>query len=376
MTFQVSTKLSSCQTLTGFFETWQVGQNDLLVSYESSFISPYLGGKAAPCDVLYQADYGLGEPTDEMIDKMLLAAGNKQYDRIIAIGGGTIIDIAKLMIFGDGLTCDEIFAQGATLPRKRKLIVIPTTCGAGSEVTMISIVRFEQLNTKKGLAVPALFPDEAVLIPSLLTSQLYETFAASSIDALIHSAESYISPKATPFSKAIARDSIERIVKGYKAIKAAGVQKVPGVEEMHSFLVASTMGGIAFGNAGVGAVHALSYPVGAIYHVPHGKANYMFFGAVFSAYKKLGAQMPELERVLEGALECHEADCKTGGVWNCLFELIDFILPRQKLSALGADEAKCKEMAASVVKNQQRLLVNNPIPLTEEQIYEIYLECM
>jgi len=368
--FQVSTKIIDEPSLSDFLTTREVGKTDLIITNEYLLV-PHLEGKEPPCDVLYQEKFGSGEPTDEMLDQMLAAVAGKQYDRIIGIGGGTVLDIAKLFVFGDNLNCEEIFAQGATLPRKRKLIAVPTTCGTGSEVTMISIMRFEKKNTKMGLAVPALYPDEAVLIPNLLLSQPYEVFAASSIDALIHAVESFVSPKATPFTRALGRDAIERIVRGYKAMKAKGVQAVPNATDMNNFLVASTMAGIAFGNAGVGAVHAASYPVGAIYHVPHGKANYMFFGAVFAAYQKRGADLALLEEVLAGALDCPCAE-----VWSKLFALIDFILPRQSLAALGATEENCREMAASVIKNQQRLLVNNPVELTEEDIRVIYINCL
>ena len=370
MPFQVSTKILDCPSMGDFFSTWHVNSSDLIITNEY-VLGPHLSGQALPCDVLYQEKFGTGEPTDGMIDAMLQSAAGKQYDRVIGIGGGTILDITKLFVFGGNLSCEEIFAQGASLQRKRTMVVIPTTCGTGSEVTMISIVRFEKKNTKMGLAVPALFPDEAVIIPALLLTQPYEVFAASSIDALIHSAESFVSPKATPFSRAMARDSIERIVKGYKALKAGGGQKLPDAAGFYEFMTASTMGGIAFGNAGVGAVHALSYPVGALYHVPHGKANYMFFGAVFKAYKERGADLSLLEEILSKALEC-----PAGSVWDVLFDLIDFILTRQTLSSLGVSEENCKEMAASVIKNQQRLLVNNPVELTEEDIGKIYLGCL
>ena len=370
MPFQVSTKIVDCPSIGNFFTEWEVGQTDLIITNEY-VLHPHLAGRAVPCDVLYQEKFGTGEPTDEMIDLMFKAVAGKSYERVIGIGGGTILDIAKLFVFGDGLACDEIFAQSAALPRRRKLLVIPTTCGTGSEVTMISIVRFEKKNSKMGLAVPALFPDEAVIIPGLLLTQPYEVFASSSIDALIHAVESFVSPKATPFSNAMGRDAIERIVSGYKALKAGGTQRLPDTEGMYGFMAASTMAGIAFGNAGVGAVHAISYPVGAIYHVPHGKANYMFFAAVFAAYKKRGADLSCLETVLSQALAC-----PTEQVWDMLIDLINFMLPRQSLAELGADDAKCREMAASVIKNQQRLLVNNPTELTEEDIYNIYLSCL
>jgi 4-hydroxybutyrate dehydrogenase len=97
----------------------------------------------------------------------------------------------------------------------------------------------------------------------------------------------------------------------------------------------------------------------------------MMFKAVFLAYKKLGADLSYLEGILSNAL-----GCDNGEAWEELFKLIDFILPRQPISELGVDEARCREMAASVVKNQQRLLVNNPIALDEEQIAQIYIDCL
>ena len=370
MPFYISTRLFDCTSLEEFFTIWNVGNSDLIITNEN-LLASQLGGRKAPCDFFYRQQFGSGEPTDEMVDKMLRVIDGKFYERIIAIGGGSIIDMAKLLVFGDGLNCEKIFAEGATLPRKRKLIVIPTTCGTGSEVTMISVMHFKQKGMKMGLAVPALFPDEAVLIPNLLRTLTYEVFASSSIDALIHSVESFVSPKATPYSRAMSRDSIERIVRGYKALVKGGDKKLPCDEELYSFLTASVMAGISFSNAGTGAVHALSYPIGGIYHVPHGKANYMMFKAVFAAYKKLGADFSNLEEVLSGALECDPEQ-----VWEKLFGLIDNIQPRQPLSELGIDETKCKEMAASVIKNQQRLLVNNPIPLDEQQLMQIYIDCL
>jgi len=361
----MNTKLSDSPSISEFFAGWNVGPGDLIVTNEY-ILAPKMGGAKLPCDVLYQEKYGVGEPTEDMINKMLKAAGEKEYERVIAIGGGAVIDIAKFFVFGSGLSVGEIFEQGAALPRKRKIVVVPTTCGTGSEVTMITIVNFESIGTKKGLAVPALFPDEAVLIPDMLSSLPYEVFAASSIDALIHAVESYISPKASAFSRAMGRDAIEKIVRGYKAMEPG---KLPA--DMGDFLIASTMAGVAFGNAGVGAVHAMAYPIGSIYHVSHGKANFMMFKAVFDAYRQQGAKMDALEELLANVLACKPAD-----VWATLFALIDQIMARPTLSTLGVDQAKCKEMAASVIKNQQRLLVNNPVPLTEEQIAQAYIACL
>lgn len=364
MNFTVKPAISDCGSLSDFFRQWEVGTDDLIVTNEY-VLSPRLDGNHAPCDCIYQERYGNGEPSDEMVDAMLSAIRDKQYNRIIAIGGGTVIDIAKLFVFGDGLDCEAIFEGGASLPRKRGLIVIPTTCGTGSEATNISIVEFKKKQTKLGLAVPALYADEAVLIPYLLDTLPYEVFAASSIDALIHAVESYISPKTNPFVQSLGRCAIESILQGYQSIDDHALPK-----DMGSFLTASTMAGIAFGNAGCAAVHALSYPIGGNYHVPHGKANYMVFAEVFAAYREKGADLSALEAVLSGALNI------SGDVWPALFDLLGKVLELEPLSKLGVDEQKCGEMAESVIKNQQRLLGNNPVELSAEDIKRIYMRCM
>lgn len=369
MTFQAKTKISIFGTLNEFFSTIQLSSKDLIITNEHLF-TPNVKGDV-PCHIIYQESFGTGEPTDEMVDDMLKSIKGMLYGRVIAIGGGTVLDIAKLFVFGDNLVCDEIFEKGTTLPKKRELIAIPTTCGTGSEVTMISVVRFIKKNTKMGLAVPAIFADEAILIPSLLMSQPYDVFASSSIDALVHAVESYVSPKATVFSRAMGVYAMKLIINGFKEMKNGGKRVLPPLNTMQQFLEGSTLAGIAFGNAGCGAVHALSYPVGATYHVAHGKSNYMFFSAVFMEYKRKGADLINLEDVLASILECSKEI-----VWDELISIMDFMLDIITLSSLGANADDCKFMAASVMKNQQRLLVNNPIQLTEEELYEVYLKCL
>jgi 4-hydroxybutyrate dehydrogenase len=377
MGFFVKTNISDSDSFESFLRQWEIGNNDLVITNEY-VLKPQLGEKPLPCDVLYQEIYGKGEPDDEMVDAMLQAVadkeaqGGKTYERVVAIGGGTVIDISKLFVFGGGLRCEEIFEKGATLPRKRRLLVVPTTCGTGSEVTNIAIVAFKKKQTKLGLAIPALFPDESVLIGGMLRTLPYEVFATSSIDALIHAAESYLSPKANVFTRTIGETAMRYILKGYQELVDTGKAKNKTLpDDLQSFLTASTMAGIAFGNAGVGAVHALSYPIGAIYHVPHGKANYLVFQEVFAAYRRLKADFSALENVLKGILGCEQKD-----VWEKLFGLLSHVLSRQPLHELGIDESKCLEMAVSVIQGQQRLLNNNPVPLSQEVIGGIYKSCL
>lgn len=369
MSFLVKPTISQSNSIKDFFADWGVNEQDLIITNDY-VLSPHLGGEKAPCDVLFQEQHGSGEPNDEMVDSMLSAASGKDYRRVIAIGGGTVIDISKLFVFGNNLKCEEIFEQGVKLERKRDLLILPTTCGTGSEATNISIIEFKQKQTKVGLAIPALYADEAVLIPALLSTIPYDVFAASSIDALIHATESYVSPKANDFTRALGKAAITKILQGYMGLtKNQAKGTLP--EDMEPYLTASTMAGIAFGNAGCAAVHALSYPIGGIYHVPHGKANYLVFEAVFKGYQKLGADISILEKVYAEVL-----DCKLADVWKTLFGLLDKVLDRAPLRELGIDQKQCAEMADSVIKNQQRLLANNPVQLSQKDIEEIYLSCL
>lgn len=368
MGFSVKPSIAVYESLKNFIEENKIGKDDLIITNEY-VLKPQLNGASLSCDILYQEKYGQGEPSDEMVDAMIGETKGKDYKRIIAIGGGTVIDISKLFVFGEGYHVEEIFAKGTQLEKKRELIVIPTTCGTGSEVTNISIVEFKKKQTKMGLAIPALYANEAVLIPSMLSTLPYEVFAASSIDALIHAMESYVSPKATVFSRIFGKAAIEKILHGYKKLEEAGERKVP--EDMEDFLYASTMAGVAFGNAGCAAVHALSYPIGGNFHVAHGKANYIVFEEVFQMYKELGADLSSVEEVLADVLQCNKNE-----VWIKMFKLLGAVLTRQRLSEFGVDEVKCEEMAESVIQNQQRLLANNPIQISKDQMKTIYMRCL
>jgi len=368
MGFLVKPRIELYASLKDFIKQKELGKQDLIVTNEYVLL-PQLDGAELPCDVMYQEKYGQGEPYDDMVEAMLTDIQGKGYERIIPIGGGSVIDISKLFVFGDGYNLEEIYAQGATLEKKRELIAVPTTCGTGSEVTNIAIVEFKKKQTKFGLAVSQLFADEAALIPTMLETLPLNVFAASSIDAFIHAVESYVSPKATEFSRMFGKTAMEKIVRGYKKIKDSGERRMP--DDLEDFMVASTMAGISFLNAGCAAVHALSFPIGANYHVPHGEAVYMMFEEVFNMYKELGADISPAEEVLAEVLACDIAN-----VWKEFFALLDFMLPRKKLREFGTDEAKCEEMAKSAFMNQQRLLVNNPIAFTQEHIKAIYMRCI
>jgi len=257
--------LNQFESCNAFLNEFEINKNDLIITC-SYIYDDFFKSYDLPAQVIFQDHYGAGEPSDEMIEKMIAAIDpERPYERIFGIGGGTVMDISKLFALKQMTPLVDLFTWKITPEKKCSLILVPTTCGTGSEVTNVSIVGFPSLNTKLRLAADALYADEAVLIPELTKHLPHSVFATSSIDALIHAIESSLSPLATPYSKAFGHEAIRMIIHAYRQIRTQGFDCLDAL--MDTFLVASNFAGIAFGKAGCGAVHALSYPLSGKYHV-------------------------------------------------------------------------------------------------------------
>lgn len=364
--FQVKTEVSKFNSCKEFAEFFNIGEGDLILTSESTY-KPFMSSLNLKADVMYKGKYGQGEPSDEMIDSIMKDIEGREYKRIIAIGGGAIIDIAKLLVIKDGKNTLDLFERRIPFIKNRTLIVVPTTCGAGSEVSNISICEIKAKNTKMGLAVDELFPDYAVLIPELLKKLPYKFFITSSIDALIHAIESYVSPKSNIYTELFSVKAIKLILKGYMEILEKGEDYRNEIIE--SFLVASNYAGIAFSNTGTGTVHALSYPLGGIYHVTHGEANYQMFVEVFKTYNKKNPQgkIKNINKVLGDVLGCDSCN-----VYEELTVVLDKLLCRKPLRDYGMKREEIESFTDSVIAGQQRLLVNSYVPLSREEILTIY----
>ncbi|WZL72761.1 4-hydroxybutyrate dehydrogenase [Clostridiaceae bacterium 35-E11] len=366
--FAIHTKIVNVDTFVAFAEQKQLTKKDLIITNEFIY-EPFMKSCNVPCKFIFQEKYGSGEPSDQMIDAIRKDIPS-DVTRVIAVGGGTVIDIAKVLTFVGEWATEEIFT-GKIVPKKeRGLIVIPTTCGTGSEVTNITIAELKNLKTKKGLALESMYPDEAVLIPEMIKTLPYKFFATSSIDAMIHAVESYLSPKATAHSEEFSISAINKIIHGYKYVVENG--QTNWIDKAKEFLVASNYAGIAFGNAGCAAVHALSYPLGGMYHIPHGEANMLMFAAVLKKYKEKKAvgKLNELEKLFADALEVKEEEGLVA-----LYDLMEKILSRKPLREYGIKEEELAMFSASVIEGQQRLLNNNYVELTEAEMTEIYKRC-
>ena len=356
-------------TFKDFNEEFKLGKGDILVTNQWMY-DPYVKPLGIDMPVIYQEKYGAGEPTDEMMDAMKQEMDKYEYDRIIAFGGGTIVDCCKVLACEIPDKVADLYTGKVAPKRVKKLVVVPTTCGTGSEVTNVAVASIPSLNLKKGIADEQTYADIAVLIPESLQGLPDKVFATSSVDALIHAVESFLSPKASPFTEMYSLKAIEMIMNGYKQIVAAGGNTAENRKPLlKDFLIASNYAGIAFGNAGCGAVHALSYAHGGAFHIPHGEANFICFTEVFKMYmrKQPKGKIEIVNKIFADVLGCSEADAYTA-----LDEFLGKIIEKKPLKEYGMTEDQVAPFAKSTVDNQQRLLGNNYVFLSEEEIAEIF----
>lgn len=361
--FVLKTIIRKFSTIDECFKQEQIGKEDLIITNEFIYNSKL---KDVEAHIIFQERYGIGEPTDEMIENIRKDVPSNTK-RIVAIGGGTIIDISKFLILDYEGTIDQVIMQEIPYKKTKELYVVPTTCGTGSEVTNVAISELKKRKTKKGLADDLIYPDKALLIPEMVDTLPYKFFATSSIDALIHSIESYLSPNSTLYSRMFSVKAMTMILDGFK--KVVNDSKENWSQYAENFLIASNLAGIAFGNAGCAAVHALSYPLGGAYHIPHGEANQLMFESVFNKYyeKDPNGRIQDFLRVLSEILDVEKEDSL-----KALFELTNQILKRKPLSSYGIKKEELPEFMNSVIEGQQRLLNNNYVELSSNDMLEIY----
>lgn len=315
-------------------------------------------------------DKAVPEPPMSSVDEIVAFTKEGGYDLIVGFGGGSPIDTAKIVavlaVTGDKL---EDYVGVDKVPRKGlPLIAVPTTAGTGSEVTAIAIFANEKLNVKQGVVSPHLIPNIALVDPELTYSCPPHVTAASGMDALIHCIEAYISVNATMHTDPLAAEGIRLISRSIRTAVYDGTH----AEARHNMAMGSLLGGIAFGNAGVGAVHALSYPIGGMFHVPHGVANTLMLPwvmefnmlACLPYFREIGEFMGEN---MEG-LSDREAAEKTVQAMRTLAE--DLGVP-QYLSDVGIPESAIPDLVEGAM-TQGRLWANNPRKFTREDMEQVY----
>jgi 4-hydroxybutyrate dehydrogenase len=364
--FKLPTEIKIIDSISEFIAAMKISKQDLLIT-NAPIYEPYLKKHNLKCRVIFQENYGTGEPSDRMINAIIGDLKNFEYERVFAVGGGTVIDVAKVMaLSGVNNVLDALYGR-VPLVKNRRLLVIPTTCGTGSEVTNIAILEDTEAHVKKGIVGLAIYPDEAILVPELVKGLPYKFFAFSSIDALIHAIESYLAPASNVITEMFAVNAMQKIITAYQEIARRGQEAQR--EIIGQVLTASTFAGIAFGNTGVGAVHAMSYPLGGKYHVAHGEANYAFLDVVLRKYEESNPEgkIRALKKILGVNLGVTNAEQAISELANLLARII----PLRQLREYGVQENELENFAQAAM-DQERLMKNNYAPIDMKALVSMY----
>lgn len=366
--FSIKTEIEEYDTFEQYAAQAGLGPEDLVLCGKHTY-DKYVAPLSLGTQTLFREKYGKGEPTDGMVDAILDVLREKEFNRIIAIGGGTVVDIAKIVaVEGKEDKVDDLYDHVDSLKKVHPLVIIPTTCGTGSEVTNISVINRVSKGVKMGLASSAMLADKAVMITDMLDSLPYKIFATSSIDAMVHSVESFLSPNGCSISEIFSAEALKTIIRCWKkSVEAGGGDAWKAYAA--DFLKASNWAGLGFGYAGCAAVHACAYPLGSVYHIPHGQSNQLMFKDVMEKYREIrsSGKINDLEDIIGTCLGVAQSEALPA-----LYELMDKVLKKEPLRNFGVKESDLPVFAEDVIKTQQRLLKNNYVELSEAQVLEIY----
>lgn len=314
------------------------------------------------------------DPSKQTLIKAFNVAKNFKPTGVLGFGGGSSMDIAKLvsLLMGTKQDIDNIWGVGNAKGPRLPLVLVPTTAGTGSEVTPISIITVED-NEKKGVSTPIILPDLAVLDPELTLNLPSDITAATGVDAMVHAIEAYtsVNQNNNPISKLLAIESLKLLGSSIEIAVFDG----QNIEARKNMLLGSMMAGQAFANSPVSAVHALAYPLGGIFHVSHGLSNSLVLPHVLR-FNSINTEACDKYAFLAPLIFKDINDKRnTQLICNDFIERLENLssilnLP-SKLRDLNIPKDACAKMAKESMK-QTRLLVNNPREVTEEDAFNIY----
>lgn len=290
---------------------------------------------------------------------------------VIGLGGGSSLDVAKLaaLLAVGKQSLNDAYGVGNAKGPRLPLILIPTTSGTGSEVTPISIVT-TGTNEKMGVVSPVILPDIALLDPELTFGLPPHITAATGIDAMVHAIEAYASanPNNNPLSRNLAKEAL-RLMGG--ALETA-VHDGSNVNARSDMLLGSMMAGQAFANSPVAAVHALAYPLGGHFHIPHGLSNALVLPHVLK-FNIATTPEPyaELAPYLFPELAPLNTTDRAAAFCSSLVDLSKRCGLQQSLREMNIPKEMLPKLASDAM-NQTRLLVNNPREVKEADALEIY----
>ncbi|MCA0871058.1 iron-containing alcohol dehydrogenase [Seohaeicola saemankumensis] len=312
------------------------------------------------------------DPSRETLMTAVEAGRSAGATGVVGFGGGSSLDVAKLvaLLLGSGEDLDDAWgvaqAKGPRLP----LVLVPTTAGTGSEVTPVSIITVGA-EEKRGVSSPVILPDIAILDADLTVGLPPHITAATGVDAMVHAIEAYASKSANnnPLSKMLAREALRLLGANIETAVFEGQNK----DARGAMLLGSMLAGQAFANSPVAAVHALAYPIGGTFHIPHGLSNALVLPHVLrfnapeasATYAEIAADaFPHLADVDGSQARC-------AGFIDALADLSAKLGMQTRLRDVEIPKDAIAKMASDAML-QTRLLVNNPRDVSETDAFNIY----
>lgn len=307
------------------------------------------------------------DPPAKIVNGAIEAARVHNADGVIGFGGGSSMDTAKVIavLLHSDQTLEEIYGMDQVTGKRAPLVLLPTTAGTGSEVTNISVITTAD-DQKMGVLARQLYADMAVLDASLTLSMPRATTAATGIDAMVHAIEAYTTKfKKNPVSDALATKALTLL--SSNIVRAC--ETPDDINAREAMLLGAMFAGQAFSNAPCAAVHAMAYPLGVHFHVPHGLANSLMLAPVLrfnmpaaeTLYAELGPVIG-VDASAESFVEKLTAICAATGV-------------QSRLSEVGVSHNVLPKLAEDAVKIE-RLMKNNPREVTYDDALALYTEVL
>jgi alcohol dehydrogenase class IV len=311
------------------------------------------------------------EPPAEKVYEAAMEVRREGYDLLVGVGGGSTMDFTKIVsvLASHDLQIEEMAGNDKIPSKGLPTIMVPTTSGSGSEVSPVAVLSFPEQGMKRGIASRCLIPDAAIVDPELTLGLPPEITANTGVDALIHGIESFLSVKANPLSQNLSLMACENICKNLARVVLFGSD----LEAREGMSLGSLTAGLAFSMAGTAAVHALAYPLGGQYHVPHGAANAVMLKPVLDFNRPSCLEGFQRLAMAFGVAEPQDPNASADAFIDTVRTLCERTGVKTRLRDLGIPEESIGGMAEAAMR-ETRLLENNPRPVGKEDAERLYRE--